>query len=114
MWLLGRILPILIGDWVDEDDEHWQLCLQLMEIVDILFCHKVTHDHAAYVASLINDHHTTFCELYPEHSVIPKMHFMVHMPKFMIRYIRMYMYYGIMIFKLLQVRSLGTSLDYEI
>ena len=85
MWLLARILPILIGDCVDEDDGHWQLYLQLMEIVDILFCPKTTHDHAAYVASLINDHHTIFLELYPGHSIIPKLHFMVHMPKFMIR-----------------------------
>jgi len=61
-----------------------------MDIVDILFCPKATHDHAAYVASLTNDHHTTFCELYPGHSIIPKLHFMVHMPKLMIRYADMY------------------------
>lgn len=85
MWLLSRILPLLVGDYVPEDDDHWQLFLQLMEIVDILFSPKTSEDHAAYVATLINDHHHDFCKLYPTHSIIPKMHFMVHMPRLMIR-----------------------------
>ena len=61
MWLLGHILPLLVGDFVvEEADEHWQLYLQLMEIVDLMFCPKTSHDHAVYVATLISDHHSTF------------------------------------------------------
>jgi len=55
----------------------------MMEIVDILFSPNVTEDHATYAAVLINDHHTDFCKLYPDHSVLPKEHFMVHMPRLM-------------------------------
>lgn len=87
MWLLARILPLLVGDFVDEDDKHWQLYLQLMDIVDLIFCPKTSHDHASYVASLISDHHSVFCELYSGKTIIPKMHFMVHMPKLMIKYV---------------------------
>ena len=36
MWLLGRLLPIIIGEHIPEDDERWMLFLQLMDIVDIL------------------------------------------------------------------------------
>ena len=85
MWLLGQILPLLVGDFVDDDDEHWMLFLQLMDIVDLLFCPKTTKDHAAYLATLISDHHSNFCRLYPTKSVIPKMHFMIHMPRLMIK-----------------------------
>ena len=46
---------------------------------------QVIEDQAAYVATLISDHHQDFCELYPDHSIIPKMHFMVHMPRLMIQ-----------------------------
>ena len=35
MWLLGRVLPLIIGDYLPEDDEHWLLFLQM--IVDLLF-----------------------------------------------------------------------------
>jgi len=85
MWLLGRLLPLVIADLVPNDDEYWELFLQMMEIVDILFSPNTTVDHAAYVAVLINDHHKDFIRVYPDHSVIPKMHFMIHMPRLMIQ-----------------------------
>ena len=81
MWLLGRILPLLVADYVPDDDEHWLLYLQMMEIVDLLFSPKLTADHAAYLSALISDHHHDFSQLYPDRSIIPKMHFMIHMPR---------------------------------
>ena len=86
MWLLGRILPLIIGDHVPEDNEHWLLFLQLMEIVDLLFSPALTQDHAVYLSSLISDHHNDFSILYPDQTIIPKMHFMVHMPRLIIQY----------------------------
>ena len=84
MWLLGRILPLLVGDNVPNDDEKWANFLLMMDIVDRLFCTQVTEDDAVYLQWLINDHHKAFAFLYPEYSLIPKMHFMIHMPRFMI------------------------------
>ena len=81
MWLLGRILPLVIGDLVPEDDERWLNYLLLMKIVDLLFSPTISEDNAVYLASLISDHHEQFTQLYPSSSVIPKMHFMVHMPR---------------------------------
>lgn len=81
MWLLGRILPLLIADHVPSDDDYWQLFLQLMEIVDHLFCPEACEDQVGYLSVLINDHHKEFIKIYPNESVIPKMHFMVHMPR---------------------------------
>ena len=86
MWLLGCILPLLIADKVPNDDEHWMSFIQLMEIVSHLFSPSVTQDQlATYLASLISDHHSEFAKLYPDHSIIPKPHFMVHMPRLMIQ-----------------------------
>lgn len=84
MWLFGRVLPLLIGDRVPEDDEHWSNYLRMMEIVDRLFCSQIEDDGAAYLQSLISDHHQEFRQLYPGKSIIPKMHFMVHMPRLML------------------------------
>ena len=47
MWLLGRILPILIGDLVLEDNEYWILFLKLMDTVDILFSPTIIEDDCA-------------------------------------------------------------------
>lgn len=85
MSLMGHILPLIIGDFVPEDDQHWELFLQLMDIVDILFSPNTSADFAAYVSTLISDHHHDFCKLYSDQSIIPKMHFMVHMPRLMIQ-----------------------------
>lgn len=85
MWLLGRILPIIVGAHIPEDDERWILFLQLMDIVDILFAPSTSEDYAVYLATLIEDHHHEFRRLYPDSSIIPKMHFMVHMPRLLMK-----------------------------
>ena len=85
MWLLGRILSLLIGEFVPQQDEHWESFLSMMEIVDLLFSPTTTVDHAAYLAALINDHHRDFATLYPGSSILPKMHFLVHTPRLMIQ-----------------------------
>ena len=74
MWLLGRILPMMIGEMVPEDDEYWQNFLVMMEIVDILFCPQISEDTAAFLAASINDHHCWFTELYPDSPIVPKHH----------------------------------------
>ena len=78
MWLLGRMLPLVIGEHVPEDDERWLLYLQLMDIIDILFAPTTSEDYVIYLSTLISDHHQDFRRLYPEANIIPKMHFMVH------------------------------------
>lgn len=83
MNLFGHILPLLIGDLVPDDDECWELFLNLMDITDILFSPKTSDDYAAYLTTLIQEHHHDFCRVYPGHKIIPKMHFMVHMPRLM-------------------------------
>lgn len=85
MWLLGRILPLVVGGLVSDDDDHWLLYLSLMEIVDLVFSLKLSKDYVAYLSALINDHHHDFCRLYPDQHITPKMHFMVHMPRLMIQ-----------------------------
>jgi len=84
-WLLARILPLLVGDYIPDDDERWENFLRMMDIVDRLFSPKISEDDATYIKWLISDHHQEFCKLYPTASVIPKMHFMLHMPRLMVQ-----------------------------
>lgn len=85
MWCLGRFLPLMMGSHIPRDDEKWGLFLNLLEIVDIVFADAVTLDKAAYLRDLITDHHTSFTQLYPNSSVIPKMHYILHYPRTMVR-----------------------------
>ena len=81
MWLLGRVLPCMIGHLVPEGDRNWQNFLKLLDIMDILLSPSLTSDETYYLEILIEEHHREFVTLYPESSVIPKMHYMIHMPR---------------------------------
>lgn len=72
-WTLACMLPLLIGDLVPEDNAYWQLFLLLLKIVDIVMAPKCTNGIAAYLRQLIEEHHTTFQELYPDRHLTPKL-----------------------------------------
>ena len=84
MWLLGRILPAMVGNFVPESDEHWRNLVLLLQITDYLLSPRITQDDAAFLQYQIAEHHQQFVNLYPNQSIIPKMHYMVHMPRLMI------------------------------
>ena len=64
MWCLLRLLPLLIGDLVPEDCELWLNYLKLLKIMDIIFAPETTNGLAGYLSELIEEHHTTFTQLY--------------------------------------------------
>ena len=90
MWCLALHLPLLIGDHVPEDDEHFQLLLTLLEITRIAFAPTVSPRQIPYMKVLIQQHHEMFKELFPQKSVIPKMHYLIHMPQIMLRYVALH------------------------
>ncbi len=79
----GRFLPLLIGHLVPEGDCFWDNFLMLLTIMDYVFAPVTTADKADYVAMLVEDFLVDFRELYPERRLIPKMHYMIHLPTWM-------------------------------
>lgn len=84
MGLLGRLLPVLIAEDIPESDEYWCNFLLLREIIDFILAPELLEDEIAYLQLLIGDHHRNFKHLYPSHSITPKMHFMIHVPRLMV------------------------------
>ena len=84
-WTLARMLPLLIGDLVPESDDNWQNYLLLLSITDYVMAPHSTKGIVVHLKSMIAEHHTTFTELYPERHLTPKMHYMVHLPVWMLR-----------------------------
>ena len=85
MWCLGRVLPLVVGQWVPEDEQHYGVFLVLRNILDICMAPVTSVQKAAYLRSLIDEHHQMFKQCYPEASFIPKMHYMVHLPQWIVR-----------------------------
>jgi len=86
IWCLARNLPLLIGGLIPDEDEHWGLFCDLLEIMRIIFAPTVSANQVAYLQVLIQNHHEKFKELYPDCSITPKMHYMIHMPRTILRY----------------------------
>lgn len=86
MWLLAKIFPILVGDLVPRDDPNWHCFLTLLKICEICVAPALSADTVAYLEVLIEEHHQHFTKLYPDKSITPKMHFMVHYPRQILNY----------------------------
>lgn len=63
MCCLGRFLPLLIGDFILEDD-YWENFLTLLDIVDYVFAPVTTHRLASHISLLVEDFLTEFSKLY--------------------------------------------------
>ena len=52
-------------------------------IMDYVFAPIMDEEIIEHVRELIDDHYTKFCELYLNCSIIPKQHYMLHIPDWM-------------------------------
>ena len=86
MWLLGRLLPIMVGDLVPEDDNHWQCYIDLLRIMCIVTAVEVTENFINILTMLIECYLSTFNALFPD-SITPKMHYLLHLPDQIKKYV---------------------------
>jgi hypothetical protein len=80
------MLPLLIGTNVTEHEPHWDNFLLMLCITDYIFGPVVSEGIIPYLKSLIQEHHEAFCDLYPHAPIIPKHHYIVHLPEWLLRY----------------------------
>ncbi len=86
MWLLARIFPLLVGDLLPRGNSNWDCLLKLLKICEICTAPVVTADNAAYLELLVEEHHKEFKRVYPGVSLIPKMHFMIHFARQILKF----------------------------
>ena len=89
MWCLGRLLTLMIGHHIPQDNEHWLNFLALLQVIDYLFAPVISHESVDHLRVLIGNYHYTFKSLYPDCNIIPKMHYMVHYPDWIVRLVKM-------------------------
>jgi len=85
MWTLGRMLPVMIGHYVPEDDQHWIHFIELLDIVDLIFSPTVHPNTPGYLEVAIEENLEMFVILYEEARILPKMHFLIHVPRLLER-----------------------------
>ncbi|XP_047143709.1 uncharacterized protein LOC105850147 isoform X1 [Hydra vulgaris] len=79
------VLPLLIGDKVPSDSEHWKLLLLLLKISNIVFSPAVHKSDMTYLAALIADHNSLFKNLFPNKNLMYKHHRLTHYPSLILK-----------------------------
>ncbi|KAM7380069.1 hypothetical protein PAMP_003389 [Pampus punctatissimus] len=78
MLILLKIMPFLLN--TIEKNEYVQFVLDLIEIVQILFAPVLSVQTVLRLRCLIEQHLKMFKQLFPENIIIPKQHYLLHLP----------------------------------
>jgi hypothetical protein len=81
MRVLMYQLPYLIGAFVPHDSEHWMNFIRLLQINILTFSPCVSLKTICSLRALIATHNRYFCNLYPNATFIPKLHYLTHFPE---------------------------------
>lgn len=85
-WCLFRFFSFLVGDAVPEGNAAYDVYLRLRSVVDIVCSPQLTVETVPFLQAQIADFYESFCELFPDVSCIPKMHYLVHYPRLILMY----------------------------
>ena len=61
---------------------NWNHFLQLLDIADLLFAPIINKDVPAYLLILLEENLAVFKDIYPEATIIPKIHYLLHLPRY--------------------------------
>lgn len=85
LWTLTRLLPLIISDKIPQGNPNWNNFLLLLKITDYVFSPISSKSIAAFMITLIDDYLQSFKELYTQCPIIPKQHYMIHIPQWIAR-----------------------------
>lgn len=80
MWLLGRLLPLMVGQYVPDDDPHWMCFMELLSILVLSTAVEVSGDSIADLRMVVESYLFHYNKLYPN-TMTPKMHYLLHLPE---------------------------------
>ena len=84
MWCLARFSPLIVGDIIPRDDSNWGNFLTFLDILDYTLSPATIAEKTAFLSVLVEDFLTEFSKLY-DHPLTPKLHYMVHIPSWIMR-----------------------------
>ncbi len=77
-WCLLRMLPLMIGEWIPENNVYHQFLCDLVDIVEMAFSFSLSTPLISLLQTKIQDHLQEFLVLFPNKSLLPKHHFLLH------------------------------------
>lgn len=85
-WCLSRLLPQIFGDVVPEGNRYWEIYLAYRHVVDIILAVKIPKDCIPYLQVKVEEFLELYTTQYPNAVVTPKLHYVIHYPKYLLKY----------------------------
>lgn len=79
-WCLLRLIPLIVGKLVPQEEPAWEVILLLKDILELAVCPVHTGESIAYLECKISEHRSRFQALFPERKLLPKHHYLEHYP----------------------------------
>lgn len=80
MWLFSRLLPLMVMKHIDMTDKVWQCLVLLLNITSIVMSPRITRSKVQYLKLQIAFYLAEFRSCFPQRNLIPKQHYLVHLP----------------------------------
>lgn len=80
-WALIRLLPLLIGFDIPENDKTWEILLLLKDILEMSVAFKFTEDSLDFLNAKIPEHRHLLLTVFPHFTLRPKHHYIEHYPQ---------------------------------
>lgn len=78
---LLRLLPLMVGSKVPEEDETWAVLMDLKEIEQLVLSPSFTEESIQYMHTKISDHRQGLQAVFPDFKLRPKHHYIEHYPE---------------------------------
>lgn len=91
MWSLAVITPLILGPYIDYEDEMWKNFILLLEISSLICAHQISFEMLDLLSYDIENYLASFQSIYNLH-LSRKQHYLVHYPLYITLYGPLYSY----------------------
>lgn len=78
---LLRLIPLMVGSKVPEQDEVWATMMDLKEVVQLVLSPSFTEESIQYLQTKIKEHRQGLKTVFPDFKLKPKHHYIEHYPE---------------------------------
>lgn len=82
--VLFRVHPLVFGTCTQERNIHWNVLLQLHDIVDFVLSKEIPEDWHAHLEVLVEGFIQAFTDMYPAARTLPNIYYIVHHTRTMV------------------------------
>lgn len=77
-WCLIRLLPLMIGNYIEKGHPIWEVLLDLCDIVELIFAPEYSKADILYMKEKIEEFHVNYHGKFPNENMKPKGHYTLH------------------------------------